>query len=73
MGYRFFLQKKGKKNYGPRRPKLGELVSSIEKPELVTDENDRLNPTDEWMEEFYQIKSEIKYERPTVCDESFDV
>jgi hypothetical protein len=50
-----------------------DQVSGIEKPELVADGNDWLEPTDEWLEEFNQTKLEIKYDRPYVCDESFDV
>ncbi|RJU81994.1 MAG: hypothetical protein DWB99_05360 [Candidatus Poseidoniales archaeon] len=68
-----YIQEKGMTIYDPEWENCADIVGSIEKPELVADDEGRLNPTDEWMEQFYQIKSEIKYERPTVCDESFDV
>ena len=69
----FYIHEKGLTIYDPEWQNCADIVSGIEKPELVTDGNDGLEPTDEWKEEFNQIKYEIKSDRPYVCDESFDV
>lgn len=68
-----YIHEKGMTFYDPDWQNCADQVSGIEKPELVADGNDWLEPTDEWLEEFNQIKLEIKYDRPYVCDESFDV
>lgn len=68
-----YTHEKGMTFYDPDWQNCADQVSGIDKPELVSDGNDWLEPTDEWMEEFNQIKLEIKYDRPYVCDESFDV
>jgi len=68
-----YNHEKGMTFYDPDWQNCADQVSGIEKPRLVADGNDWLEPTDEWMEEFNQIKLEIKYDRPYVCDESFDV
>ena len=68
-----YTHEKGMTFYDPDWQNCADQVSGIDKPELVADGNDWLEPTDEWMEEFNQIKLEIKYDRPYVCDESFDV
>ena len=68
-----YNHEKGMTFYDPDWQNCADQVSGIEKPRLVADGNNRLEPTDEWMEEFNQIKLEIKYDRPYVCDESFDV
>ena len=68
-----YTHQKGMTFYDPDWQNCADQVSGIEKPRLVTDGNDRLEPTDEWMEEFNQIKYQIKSDRPYVCDESFDV
>ncbi len=68
-----YNHEKGMTFYDPDWQNCADQVSGIEKPRLVADGNDWLEPTDEWMDEFNQIKLEIKYDRPYVCDESFDV
>ena len=68
-----YNHEKGMTVYDPDWQNCADQVSGIDKPVLVADGNDWLEPTDEWMEEFNQIKLEIKYDRPYVCDESFDV
>lgn len=68
-----YNHEKGMTFYDPDWENCADQVSGIEKPELVLDGDEWLEPTDEWMEEFNQIKYEIKSDRPSVCDESFDV
>ena len=68
-----YNHEKGMTVYDPDWENCADQVSGIDKPELVADGNDWLEPTDEWMEEFNQVKYEIKSDRPYVCDESFDV
>ena len=68
-----YTHQEGMTFYDPDWQNCADQVSGIEKPRLVADGNNRLEPTDEWMEEFNQIKYQIKSDRPYVCDESFDV
>jgi len=68
-----YTHQKGMTFYDPDWQNCADQVSGIEKPRLEADGNDWLEPTDEWMEEFNQIKYQIKSDRPYVCDESFDV